>query len=416
MAKGLPNCKRVKFGEVVRLVKETCKDPVAAGIERVIGLEHLEPGDLRVRFWNEVADGTTFTTRVRPGQVLFGKRRAYQRKVAVADFDAVCSGDIYVLESANPERLLPELLPFICQTESFFEHAVGTSAGSLSPRTNWSRLAEYEFPLPSIEHQQRAIRHLAASNKCLDALRSAEDAADRLLNALSHGLLFPSRRPGISGEHDGVPWRVVPIEGLCSRATDLAIGPNGENLVRADYAGRDRGVPVIFVRDIRPNRFEYRSQAYVSEEKARRLALHHACPGDLVVTKVGVPEALGIPPGLAAVVPPAQPWSLITADVLRVRLDPNKAIPEFICYVLNSPWGRAQTWRLSPGSTTRFKMRLADFAQIRIAVPPVNRQLASVKSLQHVEQSAEAIRARRAATAQTYKRAIAALLEERVDK
>jgi hypothetical protein len=78
----------VKFGEVVRLHKETCKDPVSAGIERVIGLEHLEPGDLRVRSWGEVADGTTFTNRVRPGQVLFGKRRAYQRKVAVAEFDA----------------------------------------------------------------------------------------------------------------------------------------------------------------------------------------------------------------------------------------------------------------------------------------------------------------------------------------
>ena len=83
----------MRFGDVVRLVKETCKDPQGAGIGRVIGLEHLEPGDLRIRSWNDVADGTTFTTRVRPGQVLFGKRRAYQRKVAVADFDAICSGD-----------------------------------------------------------------------------------------------------------------------------------------------------------------------------------------------------------------------------------------------------------------------------------------------------------------------------------
>ena len=102
MARGAATWKRVKFGEVVRLNKETCKDPATAGIERVIGLEHLEPGDLRVRSWRDVADGTTFTNRVRPGQVLFGKRRAYQRKVAVADFDAICSGDIYVFESANP--------------------------------------------------------------------------------------------------------------------------------------------------------------------------------------------------------------------------------------------------------------------------------------------------------------------------
>jgi type I restriction enzyme, S subunit len=136
-----PGWRRVKFGEVVRLNRETCQNPAAEGIERYIGLEHLEPGDLRVRSWGDISDGTTFTNRVRPGRVLFGKRRAYQRKVAIADFDAVCSGDIYVFESANPSQLLPELLPFICQTDGFFDHAVGTSAGSLSPRTNWSNEA-----------------------------------------------------------------------------------------------------------------------------------------------------------------------------------------------------------------------------------------------------------------------------------
>ena len=74
----------MKFGEVVRLNKETCKDPAADAIERVIGLEHLEPGELRVHSWASVAEGTTFTNRVRPRMLLFGERRAYQRKVAVA--------------------------------------------------------------------------------------------------------------------------------------------------------------------------------------------------------------------------------------------------------------------------------------------------------------------------------------------
>ncbi len=163
-----PGWRRVKFGEMVRLNRETCKAPAAEGIERYIGLEHLEPGDLRVRSWGDVSEGTTFTNRVRPGQVLFGKRRAYQRKVALADFDAVCSGDIYVFESANPEVLLPGLLPFLCQTDAFFERAVGTSAGSLSPRTNWTSLASYEFALPPLEEQRRLLRVLDASQLSLD--------------------------------------------------------------------------------------------------------------------------------------------------------------------------------------------------------------------------------------------------------
>ena len=153
--------KTVCFGDVVVNINETEQNPAEAGIERYIGLEHLEPGSLHIREWGNVAEGTTFTRCCHPGQVLFGKRQAYQRKVAVAEFDAVVSGDIYVLAPKN-NRLLPELLPFLCLSERFFQHAVGTSAGSLSPRTNWSSLARFEFDLPPLDQQQRIAEILWA--------------------------------------------------------------------------------------------------------------------------------------------------------------------------------------------------------------------------------------------------------------
>src|SRR5690606_37719288 len=172
-----PGWRRVKFGDVVRLSKVRSKDPLADGIERYVGLEHLEPGDLRIRSWGSVADGVTFTSVFQPGQVLFGKRRAYQRKVAVADFSGVCSGDIYVLETKDAQVLMPELLPFLCQTDAFFDHAVGTSAGSLSPRTNWTSLASFEFLLPPIQEQARLVEAASACRTALYALQDAYDSA-----------------------------------------------------------------------------------------------------------------------------------------------------------------------------------------------------------------------------------------------
>ena len=97
---------RVKFGDVVKLNTERCVNPAEAGIERYVGLEHIEPEDLRIRRWGFVSEGTTFTNLFRPGQTLFGKRRAYQRKVAVADFTGICSGDIYVFESKDLVEVL----------------------------------------------------------------------------------------------------------------------------------------------------------------------------------------------------------------------------------------------------------------------------------------------------------------------
>jgi len=154
----------VRFGEVARSLNESERDPLAAGLTRYVGLDHIEPGSLHLRAWGNVADGTTFTRTFRAGNVLFGKRRAYQRKAAVADFDGLCSGDILVME-ANEKRLLPALLPFLVHSDGFFDHAVRTSVGSLSPRTKFKDLAEYEFRLPPREQQQRLAELLWAADE-----------------------------------------------------------------------------------------------------------------------------------------------------------------------------------------------------------------------------------------------------------
>jgi type I restriction enzyme S subunit len=154
-----------------------------------VGLEHVDPEDLRIRRWGLVAEGTTFTNLFKPGQVLFGKRRAYQRKVAVADFEGVCSGDIYVFESKDAGVLLPDLLPFICQTDGFFDHAVGTSAGSLSPRTNWTQLAQYEFALPPLDEQRRLVNALLTASEVSESYEVTLNAAEILL-AVTRESLF----------------------------------------------------------------------------------------------------------------------------------------------------------------------------------------------------------------------------------
>jgi type I restriction enzyme, S subunit len=201
--------RKVKFGDVVRLSKARCADPLVEGVERFVGLEHLERGDLRIRSWGNVADGVTFTSVFKPGQVLFGKRRAYQRKVAVTDFSGVCSGDIYVFESIDAKVLLPELLSFICQTDAFFDHAVGTSAGSLSPRTNWTSLADFEFLLPPIDEQLKFY-------KLLSSVRELKEVAESLVESLCklrESLAFDAW----TGNHG---WPEMPLGNVCDKIQD----------------------------------------------------------------------------------------------------------------------------------------------------------------------------------------------------
>lgn len=189
---------RVNFGDVIRNVNDNSRNLEAEGIDRVVGLDHLDPGSLGLMRWDNLADlpdGTTFTRRFRPGQVLFGKRRAYQRKVAVPDFEGVCSGDILVFEPAD-NRMLNDFLPYLVQSDGFFDHALGTSAGSLSPRTKWAELAKYQFTLPPIEEQRRIADLLKAADAHLDALRAAIRASADLSAVLANAFVARDREVG----------------------------------------------------------------------------------------------------------------------------------------------------------------------------------------------------------------------------
>ena len=173
---------KVSFSDVAENVNETLKNPEHHGIERFLGLEHIVPGELRISRFGQVSEGTTFTKRVRPGQVLFGKRRAYQKKVARADFEAVCSGDILVFQTRS-SGLHPDLLPFVVMSDGFFQRAIETSAGSLSPRTRWSDLAKYEFLLPPLDEQENLAALLWAIEEHRQSLICLEVALGHMRDA-----------------------------------------------------------------------------------------------------------------------------------------------------------------------------------------------------------------------------------------
>lgn len=345
MAELKPGWQRVKFGDVVRLSKERCADPVAAGIERYIGLEHLEPGDLRVRSWGDVADGTTFTTRVRPGQVLFGKRRAYQRKVAVADFDAVCSGDIYVFESADPNRLLPDLLPFLCMTDAFFDHAVGTSAGSLSPRTNWTSLAGYEFSLPPREEQLRVLPLLNSASNVVLAAR-AQTIALRIVDSAFLSESFPAdkRRSLIA---------TIPLHKLASVKLGYKVSPV--------HRGERTSKPVLTVAQIQDGYFDLTNVREVTIP-VHMVAGFRPERGSLLVTEGGNIDQLG----RGAIWGGEISDCIFQNHVFSITPHQEMALPEYLEGLMRSPQGREYFLRYAKRTSN-----LATIDQNKVRMMPV---------------------------------------------
>ncbi|WP_180001278.1 restriction endonuclease subunit S [Acinetobacter sp. YH12255] len=139
----------VKFDDICREVKLTTKDPIADGYDKYIGLEHLDSGSLKIKRWGLIAeDNPSFTRVFKKGHILFGKRRCYLKKAAIAEFDGICSGDILVFE-AKKTLNEPKLLPFIIHSQKFWQWAIDNSSGSLSPRTKFSALKDFSVKLPT---------------------------------------------------------------------------------------------------------------------------------------------------------------------------------------------------------------------------------------------------------------------------
>ena len=175
---------RVKLGDVAVEHKETCKGNKDG--YPVVGLEHLTPEEVSLTNWDENNDNT-FTKMFRKGNVLFGRRRAYLKKAAVAPFDGICSGDITVIE-AIPDRVFPDLLPFIIQNDDLFTYAIGKSAGSLSPRVKWEYLKDYEFELPNMDRQKELSDILWAMDTAKKSYQKLIVATDELVKSQFLGL------------------------------------------------------------------------------------------------------------------------------------------------------------------------------------------------------------------------------------
>ena len=170
---------RVKLSDVAREHKETVKGDKSN--YPIVGLEHLIPENIRLTQW-DLNKENTFTKIFRKGCVLFGRRRAYLKKAVYADFDGICSGDITVIE-AIPEKILPELLPFVIQNDDLFDYAVGKSAGSLSPRVKWEHLKNYEFELPDIERQLELAKMLWSIVETKESYERLMAATDELVKS-----------------------------------------------------------------------------------------------------------------------------------------------------------------------------------------------------------------------------------------
>jgi len=154
---------KFRFEQIARSISERV-EPKETTLDIYVGLEHLDPDTIHIRRTGKPSDVDGTKLKFYKGDVIFGRRRAYQRKAALAEFNGICSAHSLVLR-ANPEVIDPKLFPFFLHSDLFMHRAIDISVGSLSPTINWGTLRNQEFSLPPKEQQVELAELLWAGDE-----------------------------------------------------------------------------------------------------------------------------------------------------------------------------------------------------------------------------------------------------------
>ena len=176
---------KVRFGDIVKDVKNNV-DRNNNPYEFYVAGDHMDSEDLTIRRRGRFSTddvGPAFIRIFKPGQVLYGSRRTYLKKVAVADFDGICANTTFVLESKDPMIFEQRLLPFLMLSDDFTNWSISQSKGSTNPYVLFSDLAAYEFDLPPIEEQKVLAEKLWAAYEVKQSYLKMIEATEEMVKS-----------------------------------------------------------------------------------------------------------------------------------------------------------------------------------------------------------------------------------------
>ena len=176
---------RVKFGDFVKDVKINI-DRLNNPYEYYVAGDHMDSEDLTIHrkgcFTTDDV-GPAFIRVFKPGQILYGSRRTYLKKIAVADFEGVCANTTFVFETKDPHAFEQRLLPFIMLSKDFTTWSIAKSKGSTNPYVLFSDLADFEFELPPLEEQKVLVDKLWAAYRLKEAYKKLLVATDEMVKS-----------------------------------------------------------------------------------------------------------------------------------------------------------------------------------------------------------------------------------------
>ncbi len=360
----------VVFEDICENVSLRVTDPKNSGYKKYVGLEHLDTLESKIMRYGSTQDVTSTMTLFKRGNILFGKRNWYLRRVAVSDFDGVCSADIYVLD-AKEGKIMRDFLPIFMHSDQFFEKTLKYSTGSMSTRVKWSNLSKIKFVIPLIPEQEKIVNLISNIDH---SLSTTLDLFEKLNNykrfktneLLTKGIdhkkfkklfIIPKFIDFIIPDQ----WKVKKLYEISIEIKD---GPMGFGLHTSDY--KKEGIPILRIQNLKDSVVTKDDLKYISEKKHNELKKSKVNPLDIIISKTGIL-------GMIGVVPEDYGPANLNQALARITLKDKDMIPYVVAF-LSSKIPQQILNIVGSGRTVQPGLKLSDLKNLDIPIPPLEEQ------------------------------------------
>jgi len=356
---------RFSFDQIAENIREPGQ-PTSNDSSTYIGLEHLDSGSLGIRRRGIKTELKGQKLRMKKGDILFAKRNAYLRRVAIAPYDGFFSAHGMVLR-AKPDVVLPEILPFFMMSNEFMERAEKISVGSLSPTINWSTLKKEQFILPPLEQQKHIATLLWAAEDCIVKnerfIEEAERAKQVLIQEWFRDYLdINYQERNVQKISPKNPLKFVKIGKYCD--------VKGGIQKTKDRLPKNNPVRYLTVIHVQRNFINFNEPRYFEVTKKELDELRLFSGDILIVEGNGNKSEVG----RTALFRGEIKDCIHQNHVIRIR--PNKELidPEFLNFYLNSAYGQNEILKRSMSTSGLYTLSVGRVKELLIPHPPLQEQ------------------------------------------
>ena len=167
------------LGDIVSVVSEHISNPSKSGYHIFVGLEHYDSGEPVITRHGSTEQLESSVKHFIEGDILVARRNVYLKRAGVVNFEGVTSGDSIVLRVK--EKKYKDIIPFILNTDDFWDYAEQNSDGTMSKRLAPDVLLEYECNIP--ENHQSIADKLWAAYKLKVSYKQMITATDEMVKS-----------------------------------------------------------------------------------------------------------------------------------------------------------------------------------------------------------------------------------------